>query len=159
MVGSNKVVQVGIISDTHGLLRNEVVKAFKEVELIIHCGDIDTPEVLDELEKVAPVKAVRGNMDRGAWAKKLPPFDLIEINGISIYALHDLHQLDLDPESIKLDVVVNGHTHRPLMQRKKGILYLNPGSAGYRRNSSPLGISILTIKSGHLNVETIQLDG
>ncbi len=156
---SKNIIEIGIISDTHGLLREAAVNALRGVDLIIHAGDIDTLKVLSELECLAPVKAVRGNMDRGGWADQLPPVELIEIGGISIYVLHDLLQLDLDPKAAHINVVVNGHTHRPLVQKKDGVLYINPGSAGYRRNSAPLGVGVLTLKEGQQDVNIIELEG
>lgn len=151
------IIRIGIISDTHGLLRPEAVTALSGVGLIIHAGDIDSPPVLEKLEAVAPVKAVRGNMDRGQWAGKIPPADVLEIGGISIYALHDLQLLDIDPHAAKIGVVVNGHTHRPLIVEKKGVLYFNPGSAGYRRNDAPISVGVLTIKNGQIYPEIINL--
>lgn len=150
-------VRIGIISDTHGLLRPEAVTALVGVKLIIHAGDIDTPKVLEQLNTMAPVTVVRGNMDRGAWAMNLPSADLIEIEGVSIYVLHDLQLLDLDPHAAKINVIVNGHTHRPLIVEKMGILYFNPGSAGYRRNEAPLTVGILTIRNSQLYPEIINL--
>lgn len=154
---SRNTTRIGIISDTHGLLRAEATAALAGVELIIHAGDIDTPDVLDALERIAPVAAVRGNMDRGDWTGKMPTADLIESGGIRIYALHDLQQLDLDPQTAQIDVIVNGHTHRPLVVDKNGVLYFNPGSAGYRRNNAPPAVGILTVENGRLYPEIIDL--
>ncbi len=156
---SNDFIRIGIISDTHGLLRDEAVDTLRGVDLIIHAGDIDTPEVLSDLQRLAPVKAVRGNMDRGKWADQLPPVEIITIGGISIYVLHDLLQLDLDPKAAQINVVVNGHTHRPLVEKKDSVLYINPGSAGYRRNSAPLGVGVLTLNKGQLDVTLTELRG
>ncbi|MGD9210714.1 MAG: metallophosphoesterase family protein [Desulfobacteraceae bacterium] len=158
MTESNHIIRIGIISDTHGLLRPEAIYALQGVELIIHAGDIDSPEVLNELGTIAPVKAVRGNMDKGVWTANLPKADLITHKGLNLYVLHDLQQLDLDPQTARIQVVVNGHTHRPLIQKKNNVLYFNPGSAGYRRNSAPLAIGILKLKNGQLYPEIIKLN-
>ncbi|MBW1983805.1 MAG: metallophosphoesterase family protein [Deltaproteobacteria bacterium] len=121
---------VGVISDTHGLIRKEVTSAFKGTDLIIHAGDIGSPDVLAELKKIAPVKAVRGNMDAGGWAFKLPASDIIEIDEVLLYVLHDVYDLDLDPASTGIQAVISGHTHRPSAEYKNGVLHLNPGTAG-----------------------------
>jgi putative phosphoesterase len=155
---NGKAVRVGIISDTHGLLRAEVVKVFSGVKLIYHAGDIDTPEVLNGLKRIAPVVAVRGNMDRGGWADQLHTSDLVQIEGVRIYILHNLEQLGLDPYTGQVDVIVNGHTHLPLIQEKNGLLYFNPGSAGYRRNNAFIAVGILTIDNGRLHPEIIKLN-
>ena len=156
-MNSEKTVRMGIISDTHGLLRTEVVNIFSDVELIIHAGDIDTPNVLTDLKNLAPVVAVRGNMDRDGWADQLRSSELVEIGGVNIYVLHDLTLLDLDPQSAGIKVVVNGHTHKPLIYEKYNVLYLNPGSAGYHCNNAPLSVGILTMNRGKLFPEIIKL--
>ena len=129
---------IGVIADTHGLLRPEVLELFKGVLLIIHAGDIGTPDVLSTLQKVAPVRAVRGNVDKGAWGMSLPETDVVECNGSFIYLLHDLKTLDLDPVAAGMQLVISGHSHRPDESRKNGVLYLNPGSAGPRRFKLPI---------------------
>ena len=154
---TKSVVRIGVISDTHGLLRDEAAIALKGVDLIIHAGDIDTPNVLAELGRIAPIKAVRGNMDKGNWANGLSPFELFEIGGISIYVLHDVLQLDLDPKAAQIDVVVNGHTHRPLVQEKDGVLYINPGSAGYPKYGQSPTVALLQIKGQSLQTRIIEL--
>jgi putative phosphoesterase len=156
---SKNTIRVGIISDTHGLLRTEVVNILADVNLIIHAGDIDTPNVLTDLKALAPVVAVRGNMDRGGWADELRSSELVETNGINIYVLHDLTRLDLDPLSVGIKVIVNGHTHKPLIYEKNNILYFNPGSAGYRCNNAPLAVGILTMNKGKIYPKIIQLKG
>jgi uncharacterized protein len=139
---------VGLISDTHGLLRPEAQQALAGVDLIIHAGDIGTPEVLEALAKIAPVHAVRGNNDRGAWARPLPETAAIELEGASIYVLHDMNELDLDPAAAGFAAVVAGHSHRPAVQLREGVLYINPGSAGPRRFSLPVSVGFLEIVSG-----------
>jgi uncharacterized protein len=156
---SENTIRMGIISDTHGLLRAEVVDIFSDVQLIIHAGDIDTLNVLTDLKALAPVTAVRGNMDRGGWADQLRSSEFVETNGINVYVLHDLTQLDLDPQSAGIKVVVNGHTHKPLIYEKNNILYFNPGSAGYHCNNAPLAVGILTMNKGKLYPKIIQLSG
>ena len=144
---------IGVIADTHGLLRPEVLELFKGVSLIIHAGDIGTPDVLSALREVAPVRAVRGNVDKGVWGKSLPETEVVECNGIFIYLLHDLNTLvDLDPVAAGMQVVISGHSHRPNETRKNGVLYLNPGSAGPRRFKLPVTAALLRIEeSGEMS--------
>lgn len=149
--------RVGVISDTHGLLRPEAASALEGVELILHAGDMGGPAIMAELEEIAPVTAVRGNMD-GGWAAKLPPMDIVSINGVSVCMIHDLHQLDLDPAAAGVGLVVSGHTHQPRLERKNGVLYLNPGSAGPRRFDYPVSLAILRIDGGRLEPEIVRLD-
>lgn len=124
--------RVGLIADTHGLLRAEAVQALRGVERIIHAGDIDGPEVIAALGAIAPVHAVRGNNDRGAWAGQLPLRLDLRLGGVGIRVLHDLKELDLDPDS-GIEVVISGHSHKPSVVRRQGVLFVNPGSAGPRR--------------------------
>jgi len=140
--------KIGLISDTHGLLRPEAKQALSGVERIIHAGDIGTREILDELSTVAPVIAVRGNNDKGAWARDIPEVEAVEIEGVFIYTLHDLKELDLDPKAAGFSVVVAGHSHRPSIEEKDGVLYVNPGSAGPRRFSLPVSLGFLEIADG-----------
>jgi putative phosphoesterase len=127
----NKVV--GVISDTHGLVRPQALDALRGSDLIIHAGDIGTPEVLDELNAIAPVFAVRGNVDRGAWADNLPVSEVVQAGDKSLYVLHNLDELDLDPLAADMHAVITGHSHRPMIREQAGVLYFNPGSAGPRR--------------------------
>jgi putative phosphoesterase len=120
-------MRIGIISDTHGLLRPEAVKALQGVELIVHAGDVGKPEVLAELKTIAPVFAVRGNVDTGAWASELPETSVVEADGACLYVVHNLQQLDLSPEGAGFDAVINGHSHLAEQWERNGILYLNPG--------------------------------
>src|SRR5258705_4137170 len=123
-------IVIGVISDTHGLLRPEGIDALRGSKHIIHAGDIGASEILDELAAIAPVTAIRGNIDKGAWARRLPETEAVELSGISIYVLHDLAQLDLKPEAAGFTVVVYGHSHSPNQETRRGVLYFNPGSAG-----------------------------
>lgn len=148
---------IGVISDTHGLLRPEAIEALRGVRKIIHAGDVGEPEVLRELEKVAPVVAVRGNVD-GAWANHLPTTQVVEVDDISIYVLHVLQELDLKPEAAGFSAVVYGHSHQPKVEQKNGVLYFNPGSAGPRRFRLPVTIGKLAVTQGSVSAEIIELD-
>ena len=151
-------MRVGVISDTHGLLRPQAVQALHGVDLLVHAGDIGTPEVLAGLRSHAPVIAVRGNNDRGAWAQAVPQTDTFEAGGAIIHLLHDLSELDIDPEGAGLDAVISGHSHRPSIERRQGVLYLNPGSAGPRRFRLPVSVAWLEIEAGQLQARFIELD-
>jgi putative phosphoesterase len=148
---------VGVISDTHGLVRPEAVEALKGSELIIHAGDVGGPEVLEELGRVAPVVAVRGNNDRGAWAEALAEFEAFEVNKTFVYVLHDLKELDIAPAAAGFRVVVSGHSHKPLVEERRGVLYLNPGSAGPRRFKLPVTVARLRLNGGDASAEIINL--
>ncbi len=138
----------GLISDTHGLLRPEATQALAGVDLIIHAGDIGAPQILEQLRALAPVHAVRGNNDREPWARGLPETEALELEGATLYVLHDLSELDLDPAAGGFAAVVTGHSHRPAMSTRDGVLYINPGSAGPRRFSLPVAVGFLEIVSG-----------
>ena len=148
---------VGVISDTHGLLRPEALEALHGSQHIIHAGDVGAPEILEKLASVAPVTAIRGNVDKQAWARKLPETEVVEIAGISIYVLHDLARLDLKPEAAGFAVVISGHSHVPKKESREGVLYFNPGSAGPRRFKLPVTIGKLTITEGKVRGEIIPL--
>ena len=148
---------IGVISDTHGLVRPEVLEIFKGVDLIIHAGDIGGVEVLNALETIAPVRAVCGNNDRDSWADHIPHEQVIEYGSHLFYVLHELGHLDLDPASAEFSAVIYGHSHRPLAETKKDVLYLNPGSAGPRRFSLPISIARLHIDKLRLTPELIDL--
>lgn len=151
-------ITVGILSDTHGLLRPEVVTALAGCDHILHAGDIGENEVLDGLERIAPVVAVRGNMDYGSWSNSLPPKEMIEIGGIFFYILHDLNQLDLEPSAAGIHVVVSGHTHQPHLIKKNGVTYLNPGSAGHRRFDYPVSVARVRIENGTMIPRIFEID-
>jgi len=153
-------IRIGLISDTHNLLRPEARVALKGVDRIIHAGDICDAAVLRELEAIAPVTAVRGNNDRGAWAQALQERERIEIGGVAIYVVHDLHDIDIVPESSGVKVVITGHSHRPLMKMENGVLYINPGSAGPRRFKLPISIGFLEIAGGRAKgrLQTLEVD-
>jgi uncharacterized protein len=138
-------VRVGVISDTHGLLRPEAVAALRGVEHILHAGDVGNAEILDQLGQIAPVTAIRGNVDRDGRCGRLPETELVELGGSSIYMLHDRMALDLDPVAAGIAAVIFGHSHKPGIEWKKGVLYFNPGSAGPRRFSLPVSVGFLEI--------------
>jgi len=150
-------VRVGVVSDTHGLVRPEALRALRGSQRIVHAGDVGGPEVLAALRKIAPVTAVRGNNDRGAWARALPAARVVRIGGARIYLLHDLHALDIDPAAAGFQVVIAGHSHQPRMERKGGVLYFNPGSAGPRRFSLPLSVGRLFIRDGRVRGRIVPL--
>ena len=153
-----RVHTLGVISDTHGLVRPEALAALAGVERIVHAGDIGAPDVLDALGRIAPVTAVRGNNDRERWAADIPETDVLEIGDVSLYVLHDLHELDLDPRAAGFSAVIAGHSHQPRMEERDGVLYLNPGSAGPRRFKLPISLARLTVTGGHLRAELVTLD-
>lgn len=148
---------LGIISDTHGLLRAELLTALRGVDLILHAGDIGNPEALAGLQALAPVHAVRGNVD-GRWSAALPETAVVEVGGLLIYLLHDLQRLDIDPAAAGFQAVVSGHTHQPAAFRRAGVLYLNPGSAGPRRFTLPISIALLSIERGKMHPDFLHLD-
>jgi uncharacterized protein len=148
---------VGVISDTHGLLRPEAVEALRGVAHILHAGDVGAPEVLGELRKIAPVTAVRGNVDTAAWARRIPLNEVVEIEDVSIYMLHILSDLDLKPEAAGFGVVVYGHSHKPASEVKNGVLYFNPGSAGPRRFKLPVTVGKLAVEGGTVRGEIVEL--
>lgn len=137
--------RLGIISDTHGLLRPEALAALRGYERILHAGDIGKPEVLQALSQLAPVTAVRGNNDKGAWAEELPECARLTVAQIGIYLIHDLAELDLNPAAAGIRVVISGHSHRPAIAEREGVLYVNPGSAGPRRFKLPVTVAELVI--------------
>jgi uncharacterized protein len=148
---------IGVISDTHGLLRPEALTALRGVEHVLHAGDVGGREILAALARIAPVTAVRGNVDIEPWAEALPQTEFVEFGGASIYMLHDLAQLDLKPEAAGMRVVVYGHSHQPKIEEKNGVLYVNPGSAGPRRFQLPISLGKLEIANGKVRAELIEL--
>jgi putative phosphoesterase len=150
-------IVIGVISDTHGLLRPEALAALRGSEHIIHAGDVGDPEILDQLATVAPVTAIRGNIDKALWARRLAETEVVELGGTSIYVLHDLATLDLKPEAAGFDVIIYGHSHVPKQETKNGILYLNPGSAGPRRFKLPVSVARITISATKVGAEIVML--
>ncbi len=148
---------LGVISDTHGLLRPEALEALRGSDHILHAGDVGAPEILGSLANLAPVTAIRGNVDTGAWARKLPATEVVEAGGISIYMLHDLSHLDLKPEAAGFRAVVYGHSHHPKIEEKNGVLYFNPGSAGPRRFKLPVSVGCLRIENDTVHGELVEL--
>ena len=136
---------VGLISDTHGLLRREAAAALAGVDRILHAGDVDRPEILDALGAIAPVTAVRGNVDTSGWADTLPYDTVVFIDGFNIYMLHSLREMTMDPKAARMDVVVSGHSHKPLIETVNGVLYVNPGSAGPQRFTLPISVGFLRL--------------
>jgi uncharacterized protein len=151
-------VIVGVISDTHGLLRPAAVEELRGCDRILHAGDVGDPRILKTLAQIAPVTAVRGNVDTELWARDLAEIEIAEIGKISIYMLHDLGKLDLKPEAAGFRVVVYGHSHHPKIEEKNGVLYFNPGSAGPRRFSLPVTVGKLRIEEGDVRGEIIELN-
>jgi hypothetical protein len=151
-------VIIGVISDTHGLLRPGALAALQGSDYIIHAGDIGDPQILDKLAAIAPLTAVLGNIDHGAWANKIPTTNVLEVGEISIYVLHNLQELDLKPEAAKFAAVVYGHSHVPKQEWKNGVLYFNPGSAGPRRFRLPLSVGRLRIKDGRIDAKILLLE-
>jgi uncharacterized protein len=149
---------LGVISDTHGLLRPEATDALRGAAHILHAGDIGAPEILDELRTIAPVTAVRGNVDRTVWARSIADTEVFQVEGVSIYMLHILGELDLKPEASGFGVVVYGHSHEPKMETKNGVLYFNPGSAGPRRFKLPVTVGKLVVEGGAVRGEIVRLD-
>jgi uncharacterized protein len=154
---TEKRVTLGVISDTHGLLRPEAVEALRGSDRILHAGDVGSLEILEALAKIAPVTALRGNVDTAPWARALPETEIIEVGGVSIYILHDRSRLDLKPEAAGFRVVIYGHSHQPKIEEKNGVLYFNPGSAGPRRFHLPVSVGRLTIASGRVQAQLVEL--
>ena len=150
--------QVGLISDTHGLLRPEALSALTGVDALIHAGDVGKPELLEPLRAIAPLTVVRGNVDRSDWAEALPMTAELEVGGLWIHTLHIRDDLDLDPRAAGFDVVVFGHSHRPEIEERDGVLYVNPGSAGPRRFSLPISVARLSIEGGRARAEIVELE-
>ena len=150
---------IGLISDTHGLMRPQALDALRGSELIIHAGDVGKPEIIDQLREVAPVVAVRGNIDKGAWASPLPRTAAVEARSASIYVLHDIGQLDLDPAIAGFHVVVSGHSHKPGRTERAGVLYINPGSAGPRRFRLPITVARLDLARVPWHIDFIDVSG
>lgn len=151
------VRHIGVISDTHGLMRPEALEALQGSELIIHAGDVGNAEVLDALRAIAPTVAIRGNIDTRSPCSLLPATEIVEAGETLIYVLHDVNELDLDPAAADFGIVVSGHSHRPSQQERKGVLYLNPGSAGPRRFRLPVSVATIDLKESTVQAEIIEL--
>jgi uncharacterized protein len=148
---------IGVISDTHGLLRPEALGALEGSDHIIHAGDVGDPSILDRLRVIAPLTVVRGNVDYGSWAKDIPDTDVLDVAGVSIYILHILEKLDLKPEAAGINAVIYGHSHVPKQEMKDGVLYFNPGSAGPKRFNLPITVGKLVVEGGKVRGEIMQL--
>jgi len=150
---------IGLISDTHGLLRPEALRALEGSDLIIHAGDVGDPEILETLKTIAPVFAVRGNVDTAPWALALPETEAIETDLATIYVLHDVHALDLDPVAAGFHLIVSGHSHKPARTERDGVLFINPGSAGPRRFDLPVTVALLRLGTTPWDIEFVDLLG
>jgi hypothetical protein len=151
-------VRVGVISDTHGLVRPEALAALRGSDAIVHAGDVGAPSVLAALAGLAPVTAVRGNNDREPWARRLPGHATLAIGGARLYVLHDLNDLDLDPRAAGYTAVIAGHSHRPVVVARDGVLYVNPGSAGPRRFTLPVAVALLRVSAAGVRAEIVTLE-
>jgi putative phosphoesterase len=156
-MAESKNVIIGVISDTHALLRPEALAAMHGSDYIIHAGDIGDPAILDKLAEIAPVTAIRGNVDCDPWAKKIPDTNVLEAGGVSIYVVHNLATLDLKPEAAGFSAVVYGHSHVPKQETKNGVLYFNPGAAGPKRFNLPVSVGRLLVENGELRAQLIPL--
>ena len=155
---SNGIRRLGLISDTHGLLRKEAVEALRGSDLILHAGDVGDPIILNKLREVAPVIAVRGNVDTGGWAQAIPMTQVVQADGATIYMLHILQDLDLDPGAAGFDIVISGHSHKHGQGEKRGVLYINPGSAGPRRFDLPITVGRLDLTIRPWKTEFVRVD-
>jgi len=149
---------IGVISDTHGLMRPEALEALRGSELILHAGDIGPSDIIEQLRAIAPVRVVRGNCDHGPWAQTLPETEVVPIAESHVYMIHDVGRLDLEPSTTGLAAVIYGHSHRPEIETRNGVLYLNPGSAGPRRFSLPVTVAHLYAEDTGLRAEIVELD-
>jgi len=154
---SARSIRIGLISDTHGLVRDEAVAALKGCQHILHAGDIDEPEVLVKLRKLAPVTVVRGNNDRGSWAQAIAEYEVVEFGAVSVYLRHDEAELDIDPRAAGIRVMMFGHSHQPRVEMRDGVLFVNPGSAGPRRFTLPIAVGELLISGDRVDARIIEL--
>ena len=152
------MLRVGLISDTHGLLRPEATAFLRGSDYIVHGGDIGAASILEELASLAPLMAVRGNNDTGLWAESLPEAEFLQVGAIFVYAIHDLAQLSIDPGSAGVRVVVSGHSHKPLIAERDGVLYVNPGSSGPRRFKLPIAVAELIVDGASVSARVVELD-
>ena len=151
-------IKIGVISDTHGLLRPEALTALAGVHQIIHAGDVEDPDILTALQGIAPVTGVRGNVDRGTWAYKLPLTAVVEVGDTSVYVIHNIEELNVDPVAAGFGVVIFGHSHQPLVEQRDGVIYLNPGAAGRKRCNVPVWIAYLTVEGSKIETELFELE-
>jgi len=151
-------MRIGLISDTHGLLRPEVLDFLRGSDHIVHGGDVCDAGVLEKLRAIAPVTAVRGNNDRGAWAAGLRLSELVRLGDVFLYAIHDLAEIDIEPHAAGVQVVVSGHSHRPAIDERDGVLYVNPGSAGPRRFRLPISAAELTVEGGRISARLVEFE-
>ncbi len=156
-VRNEGMLRIGLISDTHGLLRPEAVALLRGCDHIVHGGDIGHEGILRQLSGLAPVTAVRGNNDQGPWAERLPETQLLNFEGVDIYVVHDLSQLDIDPEAAGIDVVVSGHSHKPRVDQRGDVLYVNPGSAGPRRFKLPISVAELVVQGPAVSARIVEV--
>jgi putative phosphoesterase len=148
---------IGVISDTHGLLRPEAVELLRGSDHIIHAGDIGSPEIVPALEQIAPVTAIRGNVDNAAWARRFAETEVVELIGLQIYVIHDLHALDLEPKAAGFAAVISGHSHQPKQEMRDGVLYFNPGSAGPKRFKLPVSVGRLEMVDGKIVGQILEI--
>jgi putative phosphoesterase len=156
-MGAEKALRVALLSDTHGLMRPEARAFAVGCDYIIHGGDIGSAEILDELAAMAPLIAVRGNNDTQAWAAHLPETEMIRVGGAFVYVIHDVSQLDIEPHAAGVQVIVSGHSHKPLVEQRNGILYVNPGSCGPRRFKLPISVGELMVRGTEVRARTVEL--
>lgn len=149
---------IGVISDTHGLLRPEALSALAGSKHILHAGDVGDIRILDRLHQIAPVTAIRGNVDVHAECSLLPPTEAVELAGRLFYLVHSVHDLDIDPLAAQVDIVISGHSHKPAIEQEKGVMYLNPGSAGPRRFNLPVSVALVTVDESRLEPRIVELD-
>ena len=150
-------MRIGVISDTHGLLRAEALAALQGVEHILHAGDVGDFAILSELQKIAPVTAIRGNVDTHGDCAKLPATEMISLAGKTFYLVHSVHDLDVNAEAAGVECVVSGHSHKPSIENRRGVMYLNPGSAGPRRFSLPVSLALVTVEGDAVRAEIVEL--
>lgn len=153
----NRPLKAGVISDTHGLARSEALAALRGVDCIIHAGDIGSTTVIDELCRIAPVTAIRGNVDSAGWAHAFPATAVVVLGDTTVYVIHNIHELDLDPRTAGFAVVISGHSHHPFQEWRDGVLYFNPGSAGPRRFLLPVSLGLLTVGGATITGEIVTL--
>jgi putative phosphoesterase len=156
-IARHSIKQVGVISDTHGLVRDEALAALRGSDLILHAGDIGSPQVLSALQGIAPTEAVRGNNDRDEWGRSLPLTQVVEIGRYLVYLLHDIADLDIDPAAAGFAAVIYGHSHKPLIDERDGVVYINPGSAGPRRFKLPIAVARIRVSEEGLRAELVEL--